>query len=831
MSSIDLNVIYGREDSIFKKTARDALGFHFVYQQPITKTSIYSVFEAITNDDLEGITSKKCDSYLESPDHDDSGDSLESFNNYFDDSLDFEEPDLDFGFEDFEESEPDLGFEHDFKEPYFEATDFDHDLPAGEPLSSKFADINHISDLAALVYGNSTPTPTSTPTSTAGEVSWATKDVLKAAGLNDDMSPIAKDNEDEQSTLETLLDSDDTPPKDADISFKGDAYILAYRDRKSSEIVVITALESDKEGFELLLKELNDFLSRNCGYCDFQARWMNNSSYNSQYSNVRVITAFNTKLGQEEVLFVSKKMGISQIGEDTVGLTNIVDIGFAIDGLIVNGALDFQKEALEAKGETCDDVPVVVLAQLRNPYRSISDLDNDINSQDLIARAFNRDSAEVRYDETNRYINKVVSNDPHHNSTANTKTYDVFDYSIFAHRSRYKSITKYNENVAQIAKPLLEKCWLFGSDTLSNSYYTHWKKSLADKGNLKNSLVLSEPFLAAFFKLSNRGFNLEIRETRGVVGSYHIAVYHKNHLSDNDFVPPASVQVSMDKDSQRFIYKGKDALFDIGQLLQKGWTDQTTPEKWSHERKYHVVTQGKLSDLTAHWLWSVLAEQMLTADLKDAAYYKTKGSFESHYIDNGTIYVDSHNKTVYSLSEDYTNRQSSYYLQTSINRQYSNSLPVEVVAIPISGVKFKVGQALFEVYAKGLIPSLDKYLSLFISGQNEGFYQKDRNHTTYTLLETDSSGAITTIYSFVDISGAIKKMVSMLVENEYVKAMGMDVFDVTRSVVATGRALGCEIGIGFTFENVKTDFSDRDITLISQDDRLISEIQDFNLDV
>lgn len=831
MSSVDLSVIYGRDSSIFKKTARDALGFHFVYRQPITKTSIYSVFEAITNDDIEGTTFKKCDSCLVSPDHDDGGDSLEileSLDNDFDDSLDFEEPDFDF--------------EHDFEEPYFEATDFDHDLPAGEPLSSKFAGINHISDLAALLYGDSAPTPTPistpTPTPTAGVVSWATEDVLKAAGLNDDMSPIAKDNEDGQSTLETLLDSDDTPPKDADISFKGDAYILAYRDKKSSENVVITALESDKEGFELLLKELNDFLSRNCGYCDFQARWMNNSSHNSQYDNVRVITAFNTKGGQEEVLFVSQKMGSSQVDEDTVGLTNIVDIGFAIDGLIVNGVLDFQIEALEAKGETCDDVPVVVLAQLRNPYRSISNFDNDINSQDLIARAltfkdspFNRDRPEVRYDETNRYINKVVSNDPHHNSTANTKTYDVFDYSIFAHRSRYKSITKYNENVPQIAKPLLEKCWLFGSDTLSKSYYTHWKKSLADKGNLKNSLVLSKPFLAAFFKLSNRGFNLEIRETRGVVGSYHIAVYHKNHLSDNDFVPPASVQVSMDKDSQRFIYKGKDALFDIGQLLQKGWTDQTTSGKWSHERKYHVVTQGKLSDLTAHWLWLVLAEQMLTADLKYAAYYKTKGSFESHYIDNGTIYVDSHNKTVYSLSEDYNNRQSSHYLQTSINRQYSNSLPVEVVAIPISGVKFKVGQALFEVYAKGLIPSLDKCLSLFISGQNEGFYQKDRNHTTYTLLETDASGAITTIYSFVDISGAIKKMVSMLVENEYVKAMGMDVFDVTRSVVATGRALGCEIGIGFTFENVKTDFSDRDITLISQDNRSISEIQDFDLDM
>lgn len=627
-------------------------------------------------------------------------------------------------------------------------------------------------------------------------------------------------------------------PQQAQIGFEGRAYILAYKDKKSSEKVIKTALESDSNELKLVMQELNDFLTRNCGYKDFEAQWMNNSSHNSMHDNVRVITALNIKTGKKEVLFISAKTSSYGVDDKIVGLTNFEDIRYAITGLIINGALDFNKEALAIKGETCDDVPVVVLAMLDNPQRSESNFDNDTNSKDLISRSstyksspFNRSAPDTSCDSTNRYICDVVSNDPHHTSTSTKKNHDVFDYSVFAHRSRHKAILKYNEEVADIAEPLLEKNWVFGGISFSKSYYLHWKKSTADGGNLENSLVLSQPFLGAFFKLSNRGFDLEIRETKGVTGSYQIAAYHKKQLSNTDFVPPATVEVSMNSASQSFVYKGQNTIFDIGRLLQAGWTDQTTSDKWNHERKYHVVTQGSLVEITSHWLWLILADQMLTADLKYAAYFKTKGFFESHYINDGTIYVDSHNKQVYSLLEGHESWQSSSYFHSSIDRHHNNSAPLEVVAIPLSGVKFKVGRPLFELYSKGLVAGENKYFSLFLSAKNEGFYSKADNHITYTLLEIDFEGDIRAVYSFVDISGAIKKMINVMEDNHYIKAKGMDVFDITRSVVATARVFGCDIGLGFSFESVKSDWSDRDMRLKTSDGRSITEIQDFDFGI
>ena len=660
----------------------------------------------------------------------------------------------------------------------------------------------------------------------------------------------------EESTVKDIMiehlsddsdDSDDSDEKPQVVDdYKGMAYILAYRDKGSVEKVVKTAIGSDKSSVRLLMDEAIGFLERNCGYVGLQAAWINNASTRSLYNNTRIITGLNRKTDEREVLYVSQRTRRGDDMPDFEALTAFDDIDYAIKGLIINGALDCSDEALVVKGEKIGDVPMIVLAWLDNPQRTVDNFNEEKEVISLLERAnsyksspYNRATPEFVTDDSNRYISRFTSNDPHHTSTSVKKTYDSFDYSSSSHALRYKTAMKEDETISddggkfthpKLAKPLFDKNWLYGSDALNNSYYTHWKKVTADGGNLSNSLVLSMEFLGAFYQLSNRSFNLEIREVRGVEGAYQIAAYHDKDFYNTDFVPAPTVSISMSADRQSFRYKDMDSTFDIGMLLQEGWTNQTGSDKWDHERKYHIVTKGSLVEISAHWLWLMLADQMLTANLRYAAYFKTKGSFESHYIDNGTVYVDSHNKEVFTLSNAEQLAQASNRIQIGLKGYTSGVAPVLAMGLPVKGVKFKVGRPLFELYAKDIDSVKDQYFSLFLSKDDEGFYSKDVG-ISYTLLETDHKGNIKSVYSFIDIGGAIKKMVNVMDNNRYVQEKGMDIFDVTRSVVATARVFGCDIGIGFDFVSVQEEWSDSKSGLVMANNKPASTMEAFFLGI
>lgn len=593
--------------------------------------------------------------------------------------------------------------------------------------------------------------------------------------------------------------------------YEKDAFILAYRDARSSSVHTLHAEADDDTSIGDLLEGALGFFDRNCGFTDFKAHWVADSAARSIYqSNVRFVTAFHKDREQREVIACSARSDYylsRSVRDKESDQFTIFDIGLAIEGLIITGSLNYYDAALEPK-----DCPRIVIAQLSSAFNEPSDMEyidlayktgvidryrEDIDYTDLVhtMRASYMQSRKPQ-----RFISKVFSNDPFYTRVSSKRNGGTsFDYSTNAHKSRWNSIKANVPDIPPLAPCASAKLWLYGSDCYNGWYFKHRKKDVIQQDNLRDSLILTNEFLGLYFKVSNRGFSLSIRDIKGVVDACQVALYQGPKSGYVDFTPPTSVDINVG--AAGFVFKRDQQSVDVvlADLIFEGWFVDVGYTAWNPDHFYHEKTKGDINEIISHWLWVMLADQLFTNDEKKPRYIGTSGSATSKRIKKAMVYTSFKVSDVVSVRDNNKGR----FVGVGSNDTYYSYEPLQVTSFEVAGLSFKVGKPLFEVHCKEVHASQDSYWSLFLSSEGEGFF----NHSStpsYTLLKASALGDVKAVYCFASIGSALKKLISILLETDRVQRAGMDQFDVTRSLINTARAFGCVIDVDFSFMSSRT---------------------------
>lgn len=586
-------------------------------------------------------------------------------------------------------------------------------------------------------------------------------------------------------------------PSAAPGEYKGKAFILAYKDEESSGVQTVHAEADDDTSIDNLLKNALDFFDRNCGFSDFKAHWVRDSA--SHYSGVRFITAFNKEREQREVVTCSARhdyyLSIN-IGYSTSDQFTVFDIGLAIKGLIITGSLSYSDDVVSDGKLESKPCPRIVIAQLSDAFSLTSDM-----GYVELARTIGLPDSNPR--EPQRFISKVFSNDPFYTNISSKRNGSDFDYSVNSHKSRWNSIKDDMPDVPPLAPCESAKLWLYGSDCYTGEYFKHRKKDVIEHKNLKDSLMLTNEFLCLYFKISNRGFSLSLREVKGVVGAYQIALYHSLKSCYVDFVPPVNIDINIGPTGVVFKYDNESFDVNLADLIFEGWSVDISYAAWNPDHFYHEKTKGDFKEVVSHWLWVMLADQLFTSSEKQARYMISAGSVTSKMIDKAMVYTNLNVSDVISVTDNHKGR----FVGVGRNDIYYSYEPSQVTSFEVTGLSFKVGRPLFEVYCKESHGIHDSFWSLFLSKEGEGFFNQDFA-PSYTLLKVSaSSGNVVAVYCFASIGSALKKLVSILLETERVKLAGMDQFDVTRSLINTARSFGCVIDVDFSFMSSQTEWN------------------------
>lgn len=516
-------------------------------------------------------------------------------------------------------------------------------------------------------------------------------------------------------------------------------FIFACKDTGSDTTKIIRA-NNKHESIGELLSVATDFFKRNFGYESIDAAWIKTKK--NKKSVARVITAKKKGDKTAKIIFISKNFDQYYVQRNYLNAANIssshkfapintvIDVEFVIQALLYLGELAFDEKTLAEKGLNLKTMPKILIATLN--FNLIPRVSND-------------------YSGKNRYILRVVGNDPIYAETSNKGIPD-FDCSSYSFVTRHKDLDlPSNQEYAylaslELAKQPYGKRWVLGTSPLVNDLFRClFNRHQFQSEYISSSILFSFDFLKAYLQATGRSFNISARPVSGTDKAYYMSTLAHDKTSIHPFLADPVFHLSstacLENDTSVISYDLKDLLIENS----------------------HAYSNNKdLGELLSKRLLRFFCDLYFNRYGISTDFYRPSSSLTTKFIEKAKIQTTS-----VRGQEDIGITALSFYSDAYFS-------------VDISSLTFQVGRPLFDItFAKdGVVTTC----SLFESFAQEGLISlSDDELFSYTILYS-TSGSIYKVVRGLFFDETIKYLIDEMLSSSTATCLSMDRFDIMREL-------------------------------------------------